>query len=42
MDAIVDGWSHGRSAKNLHFTLWEEEIDTPLADLRREWGLDRH
>jgi ubiquinone biosynthesis protein Coq4 len=39
MDAIVDGWSLGRSWRNLHFARWEDEIDTPLETLRREWML---
>ena len=39
MDAIVDGWSYGRSAKNLNFVRWEEEIDTPLETLRQRMDL---
>ena len=40
MDAIVDGWSYGRSAKNLNFVRWEDEIDTPLDTLRQRMNLD--
>ena len=40
MDAIVDGWSYGRRAKNLNFTRWEDEIDTPLSVLRERMNLD--
>lgn len=39
MDAIVAGWISGRSCENLHFTRWEEEIDTPLTDLRARFGI---
>ena len=34
MDSIVAGWQVGRGCKNLHFTRWEDELDTPLAELR--------
>jgi len=40
MDAIADGWQFGRSSKNLQFERWEEEIDTPLVELRQKWSLD--
>ncbi|MEL6980951.1 MAG: Coq4 family protein [Actinomycetota bacterium] len=39
MDALVDGWVVGRSAENCHFTLWEEELDTPLAELRERMSI---
>lgn len=39
MDAICDGWSYGRSARNLNFTLWEDELHTPLADLQEKMNL---
>ncbi len=39
MDAIVDGWAYGRSAENLNFTRWEDELDTPLAVLRQRMNL---
>ncbi|MDA9298214.1 Coq4 family protein [Pseudomonadales bacterium] len=39
MGAIVDGWAYGRAAKNLNFTIWEDEIDTPLEVLRERMGL---
>lgn len=34
MDAIVDGWIVGRAAANTHFTRWEDELDTPLSEIR--------
>jgi ubiquinone biosynthesis protein COQ4 len=40
MDAIVDGWAYGRAAKNLNFERWEDEIDTPIEDLRVRMNLD--
>ena len=40
-DAITDGWALGRRAKSLQFVRFEAMIDRPLADLRREFGLDR-
>jgi len=39
MDAIVDGWSYGRAAKNLNFERWEEEIHTPVEELRTRMNL---
>ncbi|MEM7002200.1 MAG: Coq4 family protein [Pseudomonadota bacterium] len=39
MDAITDGWAMGRSAENLNFVRWEDEVDTPLAELRERMGL---
>ena len=41
MDAMAIGWMMGRKAKNLHFTRWEDEIDTPLEDIRTRLGIDR-
>lgn len=40
MDAIVEGWAFGRASKNINFTRWEDEIDTPLDELRRRFGLN--
>jgi len=40
MDAISDGWQLGRQVGNLQFTRWEERLEEPLAQLRREHGLD--
>lgn len=40
MDAIVDGWMVGRSSANAHFTRWEEELDTPLADIRARLSIE--
>ncbi|MEM9621047.1 MAG: Coq4 family protein [Pseudomonadota bacterium] len=42
MDAIVDGWSYGRAADNINFHRWEDELDTPLEDLRQRFRLDQH
>lgn len=41
MDAFVDGWSFGRSARNLNFERWEDELDTPLEVLRARMKLNR-
>lgn len=41
MDAITDGWAFGRRAKSLQFINFEAMIDRPLADIRREYGLER-
>ena len=40
-DAICIGWLMGRKAENLHFTRWEDEINTPLEDIRERLGIDR-
>ena len=40
MDAIADGWTFGRKSKNIHFHKWEEEIDTPLLELRNRFDLN--
>lgn len=39
MDAIVAGWSLGRSSQNLHFVHWEDELDTPLDVLRERMNI---
>ena len=39
MDAIVAGWHLGRSSDNLHFVRWEDELDTPIAELRARMHL---
>ncbi len=39
MDAMVDGWVVGRSAENCHFTRWEDELDTPLPELRERMSI---
>lgn len=41
MDAMSVGWMMGRKAKNLHFTRWEDELDTPLEEIRAQFGIDR-
>ena len=40
MDAIVAGWTLGRSSRNLHFERWEDELDTPIDELRERMGID--
>jgi ubiquinone biosynthesis protein Coq4 len=40
-DAITDGWAFGRRAKSLQFLPFETMLDQPLAELRREFGLER-
>lgn len=39
MDAVVDGWQVGRAAENTHFTRWEDELDTPLDEIRARMGI---
>lgn len=39
MDAIVAGWMLGRATDNAHFTLWEDELHTPLEELRSRFGV---
>ena len=41
MDAISDGWTFGRQAKNLNYVRWEEQMARPVADLRFEYRLER-
>ena len=40
MDAIVDGWTRGRASGNLNFARWEDELDTPLVELRERFSID--
>ena len=40
MDAMVAGWMLGRTSKNLHFERWEDELDTPIADIRERMNLE--
>jgi len=37
---MTAGWAMGRAAENLHFTRWEDELDTPLTVLRERVGID--
>ncbi|MEM7080114.1 MAG: Coq4 family protein [Pseudomonadota bacterium] len=39
MDAIVDGWSRGRGSDNLNFAAWEDELDTPVSELRERFSI---
>jgi ubiquinone biosynthesis protein Coq4 len=39
MDAISDGWTHGRRAKNIMMREWERDFPRPLADIRKEFGI---
>jgi ubiquinone biosynthesis protein COQ4 len=41
MDAIVDGWDYGRTAKSIQFVAFETMLDRPLSDIREEYGLGR-
>ena len=40
MDAQVAGWTMGRAAENLHFIRWEDELATPLDEMRERTGID--
>lgn len=39
MDAITDGWRHGRTTPQLQLHRWEDEVERPLEALRAEWGI---
>ncbi len=39
MDAIVEGWSRGRASGNLNFARWEDELDTPVTELRQRYSI---
>ncbi len=39
MDAISEGWRHGRAAQNIQFEQWETLLDRPLAELRKSCRL---
>lgn len=39
MDAITDGWSHGRSARSIQFIRFEDRLDQPLQAIQAEFGL---
>ena len=39
MDAIVDGWSRGRASGNINFARWEDELDTPVEELRERFNI---
>ena len=39
MDAVVEGWSAGRASGNLNFARWEDEIDTPVTELRERYAI---
>lgn len=40
MEAITSGWRMGVSCKNIMLIEWENWLDKPIADLRREIGMD--
>ena len=40
MDCITAGWMMGRTAENLHFTRWEDELATPISVIREKGGID--
>ncbi len=39
MDAVVEGWSKGRASGNLNFARWEDELDTPVSELRERYSI---
>jgi ubiquinone biosynthesis protein Coq4 len=42
MDAITDGWSYGTNSRSIQFVAFERMLDRPLAEVRKEYRLDRH
>lgn len=40
MQAMSDGWQHGRRARNIQLLKWEEDLARPLEDIREEYLLD--
>ncbi len=40
MDAVSDGWAHGRSTRSLAFEPWESMLDEPLPSLRERYQVD--
>ena len=40
MDAFCEGWIRGRTAKNIHFTKWEQELGRSLDEIRAEYGVE--
>jgi ubiquinone biosynthesis protein Coq4 len=41
MDAISHGWSYGREARSIQFIKFEQRLDQPLEEVRREFRLGR-
>jgi ubiquinone biosynthesis protein COQ4 len=41
MDAITNGWALGRRARSIQFVKFEQMLDRPLDEVRRDYGLDR-
>jgi ubiquinone biosynthesis protein Coq4 len=41
MDAIAHGWTYGSEARSIQFVKFEQMLDQPLEELRREYGLGR-
>ena len=39
MDAFMAGWMMGRQAENCHFVRWEDELHTPLTELRERMAI---
>ncbi len=39
MEAIVDGWTYGKAARNIQFVKFEQQLDRPLRDVQIEYGL---
>ncbi len=40
MNAFMTGWGLGQQSENLSCLRWEDELDTPLAELRARAGID--
>jgi ubiquinone biosynthesis protein Coq4 len=39
MDAITSGWAFGRRARSIQFVRFEQMLDRPLEEVRRDYGL---
>lgn len=40
MDAISDGWTRGRKARNIMMREWEREFSRPVVDIRNEFQIE--
>ncbi len=40
MDAITDGWQYGRRTPQISLHTWEDELERPLEEIRKEWGIE--
>jgi ubiquinone biosynthesis protein Coq4 len=41
MDAIAHGWTYGSEARSIQFVKFEQMLDQPLEEVRREYSLGR-